>query len=137
MCTAEASGLWVSYPAACVVSPFLGDPVPASAQREMWVQSEMPTPRRTEPGGEARACGTQLIISWGPEEAHLVWVVKAVVPSSCVRKAWALATLCGHGRGDGMTQRLQWPHLPYLLAVGVGAGVVGVTEVAGNRVKVS
>lgn len=68
------------------------------------MQSEMPTPRRTEPGGEARARGTWLIISWGPEEAHLVWVVKAVVPPSGVRKAWALPTPCGHGRGDGMTQ---------------------------------
>lgn len=46
----------------------------------------MPKPLQMDPGREARAHGTQLLIFWGPEEVNPVWVVKAVVLSSCVRR---------------------------------------------------
>ena len=45
----------------------------------------MPVPMHTDPSGGARAWVTWHIISWGPEEVNLLWVIKAPLLSSCVR----------------------------------------------------
>ena len=101
------------------------------------MQSEMPIPEHADPGREARASATGHSVSWGSEEVHLLWVIKALLSSFCVRgrpgpTPHPAATL----EGDDSEAAMATFAVPAGCMWQDTAGLGG-DRVEGNRVKVS
>ena len=90
----------------------------------------MPTATHPDPSRATRARVTWHTISWDPKKS--ICCGRSRFFSTlflCQKKTLGSPPPCSCVRGNGMTQRLRWPHLLCLL------GACGRGEVEGNKVK--